>query len=90
VGEHCWTRLAGKSHVLYWLIIASYFVVAASPYRLMWIWVALLIGPIAWLYSGTTGPEARIVMHTAALVYLFVGYSLQNVVDRLSRPDSSE
>ena len=56
----------------------------------MWIWVALLIGPIAWLYSGTTGPEARIVMHTAALVYLFVGYSLQNVVDRLSRPDSSE
>jgi hypothetical protein len=82
-GEHCWKRVAGKSHVLYWLIIASYFVVAASPFRMLWIWMALLIGPIAWLYSGATGPEARIVMHSAAFVYLFVGYSLQEVANRV-------
>lgn len=82
-GEHFFKRVAGESHVLYWVMIASYFVIAASPYRLMWIWTALLIGPIAWLYSGTTGPEARIIMHTAALVYLFVGFSLQEVANRV-------
>lgn len=51
----------------------SYIVVAFSSHRILLIWIAMSIGPIAWLYSETSGPEWRLVFHVSALIYLCMG-----------------
>jgi len=65
--------LADDNRVLYWWVLCSFLPVLFSRRRLLLVWVALLVGPIAWLYGEDFGPELRHVMQVSVLVYLFMG-----------------
>jgi hypothetical protein len=73
LGEHT----CGDSALLVWWAVASYCLVAARSNRFLLLWMILLVGPIAWLYNGQSGPEWRLTFHTSVFVYLCMGMAVE-------------
>jgi len=82
--------LADSSRVLFWWALCSLLAALFSRRRLLLLWVALLIGPIAWLYGEDFGPEPRHVMHVSVFVYLFMGDLLVRAVRHLMRNEEHD
>ncbi len=81
LGNHLYNRVCDKSRILVWWAVASYFVLLFTEQRSLLLWLVILIGPIAWLFTPTTGPEWRLIFHASIFVYLAMGIALDRLVN---------
>lgn len=58
----------------FWALAALAFCCLRRPVFV--IWMAILIGPIAWLYSPVSEPEWRLIFHVSPFVYLCMSFAV--------------
>ena len=88
VGSWLLTLVCDNNQFLYWWALAAYAMIGISRLRMMLVWMALLLGPIAWLYSGQTGPEWRLIFHLSALNYLLMGIAADSLCRQTLSPSA--
>jgi len=80
IGDYFREYICEKSNVLAWCIIVSYGVVLLRDRRTLLVWMLMLLGPIAWLYGPSSGPEWRLVFHISVFCYLCAGIGVDELI----------
>jgi hypothetical protein len=79
-GQYFSEYICSGSLVVGWCIVISYGVVVFTRIRLLLIWMAMLLGPIAWLYGPMSGPEWRLVFHLSVFCFLCLGVAVETLI----------
>ena len=90
IGDYARDRTADGNPILFWWMVASCFLVVFSGHGILLLWIALLIGPTAWLYGEGFGPEPRHIYHISSVFYLCMAISLVRILQRSNASETNE
>lgn len=80
LGSKLSTLVCSKNGFLHVWAVAALAAIAVTRQRVLLAWMAILIGPITWLYSDTSEPEWRLIFHTSAFIYLCMGIAATEMI----------